>query len=129
MFTYFAIALGFLFVGLLAHFVAEQRGRPLWEPWIITGMAAVLAMFCVAVIGTERVAASFVPAPFFAAALAPLPPLAMFLFAKRGQAALAARSAPCPHCQGPFVVDRQFMGQSVLCPHCQKPFQLPAAKA
>jgi hypothetical protein len=129
MFTFLAIALAFVFVGLLAHFVAEQRGRPLWEPWIITGMAAMLAMFCVAVMGGESFASSTVPAPLFAAALAPLPPLAMFFFAKRGHAALASRAAPCPHCNGPFVVDRQFLGQSVLCPHCRKPFQLPAAKA
>src|SRR5688572_20189592 len=120
MFQFLVIALVFVFVGLLTHFVAEQRGRPLWEPWIVTAMAAMLAMFCVAIMGAEKTATSSMTATLFAGVLAPLPPLMMFLFAKRGEAALAARSAPCPHCDGPFIVDRQFLGQSVLCPHCHK---------
>lgn len=117
MFPFFVIAIAFVFVGLMSHFVAEQRGRPAWEPWTVTAVAALLAMVCVAMVGT----------PLFAVVLAPLPPAFMFLFAKRGQALLAASSAPCPHCAGPFVVDRKFLGHSVLCPHCQKAFQLPAA--
>ena len=132
MFPFLIIGLIFVFAGLLAHFVAEQRGRPAQEPWIVTAMAAFLAMGCVALLGLPAFADLLGPipaAPLFVALLAPLPPLLMFLFAKRGDALLAAHSAPCPHCEGPFVVDRQFLGQSVLCPHCGKPFQLPAAKS
>jgi predicted Zn finger-like uncharacterized protein len=129
MFPFFVLALSFVFVGLLTHFVAEHRGRPLWEPWIVTGIACLLAMACVAVISSEAIITSRFPAPLFAAALAPLPPLMMFLFDKRGHAALAARAAPCPHCDGPFVVDRKFLGQSVRCPHCQQLFQLPAPRS
>jgi hypothetical protein len=117
MLPFLLIAIAFVFVGLLAHFVADQRGRPLWEPWIVSGVTALLSMACYAV----------VQIPVLVAVFAPLPPVMMYLFPKRGQAALAARAAPCPHCAGPFVVDRQFLGQSVTCPHCRKPFQLPAA--
>ncbi len=82
------VALVFVVAGLLAHFVADSRGRPSWEPWVITGVAAVLSAACYLLF----------PSPLFVIALAPLPAGAMFLFPQRrldGEPLIAA----CPHCR------------------------------
>ena len=104
----------FLVAGMLAHFIAENRGRPLWEPWIITLVAALLATGCIL----------FLPTVLFVFALAPLPPAAMFLF-RRIHNAEDPLTCPCPHCREEFVVDARYGGQPVKCPSCQQLFLGP----
>ncbi len=107
-------ALTFVVSGLIAHFVAENRGRQPWEPWAITAVAGAMAVGCMTIM----------PNPLFVFALAPLPPGAMFLF-RRVRGPEDPLIAPCPHCRDDFIVDVRFGGQPVTCPNCKQLFLGP----
>ena len=113
-FLIFIAVVAFIISGMIAHFVAESRGRPGWEPWLITVVAAGLAAGCIAIM----------PRLLFILALAPLPPVAMLLF-RRMRSAEEPLTCPCPHCRSKFVVDARYSGQPVSCPSCQKLFLGP----
>lgn len=113
------VALAFLVAGLLAHFVADSRGRPAWEPWVITVVAAALSTACLLLISSSL----FVIA-MFVIVLAPLPAGAMFLFPQRRLAG-EPLAAACPHCREAFIVDPRFGGKPVTCPHCRQLFLGP----
>ena len=110
----FIIAFVFLISGMVAHFVAENRGRPFWEPWVITLVAALLAIGCMFIM----------PTLMFVFALAPVPPLAMFLF-RRIRGPEDPLTCPCPHCKDEFVVDPRYGGRPVTCPSCKQLFLGP----
>ena len=112
--SFFIVAVTFVISGMLSHFVAENRGRPVWEPWAITIVAALLALACMII----------EPTLLFAFALAPLPPAAMFLF-RRIRSEEDPLTCPCPHCKDEFIVDARFGGQPVTCPSCKQLFLGP----
>ena len=108
------VAITFVVSGMVAHFVAENRGRPVWEPWLLAGVTALLAAGCLLVM----------PTILFAVALAPLPPAAMFFF-RRVRRTEDPLTCPCPHCRDEFIVDARFGGKPVTCPHCKQLFLGP----
>jgi len=108
------LAFAFIVSGMLAHFIAENRGRPLWEPWSIAAVAALLAVGCLMIR----------PTALFIFALAPLPPASMFLF-RRIHSAEDPLTCPCPHCRDEFIVDARYGGKPVTCPHCKQLFLGP----
>ena len=105
---------GFVISGMLAHFIAENRGRPLREPWLVTGGAMLAAVVCMFI----------VPNLLFVFAMLPVPPASMFLF-RRIRGPEDPLTCPCPHCQEEFVVDARYGGQPVRCPSCKQLFLGP----
>ena len=104
----------FVVAGMLAHFIAENRGRPLWQPWLMTGVTALLAGGCMLIS----------PTVLFIFALAPLPPASMFLF-RRIRGPEDPLTCPCPHCKDEFVADVRLGGRRVTCPNCKQLFLGP----
>lgn len=108
------LAAAFVIAGMIAHFVAENRGRKLWEPWLITAVAALLAGGCLFI----------KPTVLFILALAPVPPAAMLLF-RRIHSEEDPLTCPCPHCREEFIVDARYGGRPVTCPSCKQLFLGP----
>ena len=108
------IATTFVVSGMVAHFIAEHRGRPLWEPWVLAIVVALLTVGCMFIARNT----------LFIFALAPLPPASMFLF-RRIRTAEDPLTCPCPHCKDEFVVDARYGGKPVTCPSCKQLFLGP----
>ena len=108
------IIAGFVDYSMIAHFIAEHRGRPLWEPWSVTVVAALAAGGCMFI----------EPNLMFVLAMLPVPPASMFVF-RRLRGPDDPLTCPCPHCKEQFVVDPRYGGQPVGCASCEPLFVWP----
>ena len=108
------IVSGFVISGMIAHFIAENRGRPIWEPWTVTVVAMLAAFGCMFI----------EPNLLFVFAMLPVPPASMFVF-RRIRGPEDPLTCPCPHCKEEFLVDARYGGQPVRCPSCQQLFLGP----
>ena len=108
------IVAAFVISGMMAHFVAENRGRPIWEPWTVTVVAMLVSCACMFI---ERNL-------LFVFAMLPVPPASMFVF-RRIRGPEDPLTCPCPHCKEEFIVDPRYGGKPVRCPHCEQLFLGP----